>query len=131
MEREKQKREKRLPGNSDWIEKNKSGWGLCPAVLKQTGDLIGHAGLVRQEVDGRAEWEVGYWLAKKYWGEGFATEAAIAFRDYAFDQLGVERLICIIQPANLGSIHVAKKIGMTKEKETLFHSVPVVIYSMT
>ncbi|SEN35645.1 GNAT family N-acetyltransferase [Lihuaxuella thermophila] len=113
-----------------WVKRSQSGFGLQVAVLKESGEPIGHAGLIRQEVDGKHEWEIGYWLAKKYWGQGFATEAALGFRDHAVQQLGISRVISIIQPANHASIHVAQKIGMVKEKETIFRSVPVLIYSL-
>ncbi|MBA4495739.1 GNAT family N-acetyltransferase [Paenactinomyces guangxiensis] len=115
---------------SRWVEKRGQGFGLHLAVLKQTGEYLGHAGIVPQEVDGKMEWEIGYWLAKKYWGQGYASEAAAAFRDYAFTKLKIKRLVCIIQPDHLASIKVAEKIGMSKEKETLFQSIPVVIYSI-
>ena len=55
--------------------------GFRAALLKETGDYAGHAGLLPQVVDGVEELEIGYWFAPEYWGRGLATEAACALRD--------------------------------------------------
>ncbi|GGF90418.1 hypothetical protein GCM10010916_04730 [Paenibacillus abyssi] len=67
----------------DWIERNQSryksdGFGLWAVCLKETGQLIGDYGLVKQTIDGRIEVEVGYHTNKRFWSKGFATEAALA-----------------------------------------------------
>ena len=72
--------------------------------------------------------EVAYLLAKKYWGQGLGTEAAQAIVDYGCEQLHL-RLICLIDPANQASIKVARKIGMTLEKEGELDSEPTLLYS--
>lgn len=97
-----------------------SGTGLLLVIRKSDGQPVGHAGLVPQIVDGNHELEIGYWFAKDYWGEGFATEAAATLREYGFKKLGRSRLISIIQPKNRASIRVAEKIGMSCEKHTDF-----------
>lgn len=63
------------------------------------------------------EVEVGYMLAKEYWGQGLATEAAVASRNYGFEQLGLNRLISLIDPRNIASQKVAMKNGMEYEKD--------------
>jgi RimJ/RimL family protein N-acetyltransferase len=63
--------------------------------------------------------EIGWRLMRSAWGQGYATEAARAVRDYAFNTLGLQRLIAMIDPSNLASIRVAKKIGMCYEKDIL------------
>jgi ribosomal-protein-alanine N-acetyltransferase len=93
--------------------------GFWRVVEKASGRAIGDCGLVKKDVDGRAEIELVYVLASGSWGKGYATEAASALRDYAFHQLGLARLIALIDPANTASARVAKKIGMRFEKETL------------
>ncbi|MFD1676893.1 GNAT family N-acetyltransferase [Alicyclobacillus fodiniaquatilis] len=113
-----------------WLAKSALGRGVLLMVHKATQRPIGHAGLVPQEVAGSMELEVGYWLAKRYWGHGFATEAASLFRDIGFTAFKRDRLISIIQPANGASIHVAEKIGMQFEQCTQFHQQLVHIYSM-
>jgi RimJ/RimL family protein N-acetyltransferase len=64
------------------------------------------------------ETDIGWHLLREHWGQGFATEAAQASRDYAFAQLGVERLVAQIHPENYASRRVAEKIGMTLLKES-------------
>ncbi|MEM8531784.1 MAG: GNAT family N-acetyltransferase [Chloroflexota bacterium] len=71
------------------------GFGLWIAVLKQTNQFVGQCGLVLQEVENRSEVEIGYLFLRKLWGQGLATEAACACRDYGFDQLGFTRLISL------------------------------------
>jgi ribosomal-protein-alanine N-acetyltransferase len=108
----------------DWIERNrarytKDGFGLWAMILKSTGELIGDCGLVRQSVDGLDEIEIGYHVRRDLWGQGFATEAAQACREYGFANLGVDRLISLIRPENLASCRVAEKNGMTIWKEEM------------
>jgi RimJ/RimL family protein N-acetyltransferase len=98
-------------------------WGFGPyAVVEgRTHDVIGYCGLFHfTNVNGKSEVEIGYRLRRTAWGRGYATEAARAVRDYAFDTLGLTRLIAMIDPANLPSIRVAEKIGMKYEQDVLF-----------
>jgi len=103
---------------------------FCLAICKETGKWIGHAGIVEQEVDQVREWEIGYWIDKPFWGQGYATEAAMAIRDEGFGKLSLKRLICLIQPKNLASIRVAKKLGMKWEKDTVYRKIPVRVYAL-
>ncbi|UFJ61024.1 GNAT family N-acetyltransferase [Brevibacillus sedimenti] len=114
----------------DWVQQSyASGLGLMVAVRKQDMQPIGHAGLVQQIVDGKPETEIGYWMAKEYWGNGYASEAAMAFREYGVAAKGLRRLICLIQPGNAASARVAQKIGMFREKETVFKEKLVHVYA--
>jgi len=90
--------------------------GLWATIHKATNQFIGRCGLLPWEIEGRTEVEVAYLLAKPYWGQGLATEAAQALVDYGFEQLHYPRLICMMYPANQASVNVAKRIGMTFEK---------------
>lgn len=108
----------------DWVRmhlKNYSNnWGFGPyaVVEKTSGVVIGYCGLFYfPNVNGKEEVEVGYRLAKSCWGQGYATEAARAVRDYAFNVLGLSRLIAIIEPNNIRSIRVAEKLNMVRESE--------------
>jgi [ribosomal protein S5]-alanine N-acetyltransferase len=117
-----------------WIKKNqeryrKDGFGLWGVCLKETDELIGDCGLVRQTVDGRTEIEIGYHIHKKYWSRGFATEAAKACKAYGFHQLHFHKLICLIDPKNIPSIRVAEKIGFTIEKEVFIFGKNHAVYS--
>lgn len=93
------------------------GFGLWATIHKADRKLIGRCGLIPQLVDGHKEVEIGYLLAKEYWGRGLATEAAIAIRTYGFE-LGFNRLISLIVPKNIASQKVALKNGMKYEKDT-------------
>jgi RimJ/RimL family protein N-acetyltransferase len=72
-----------------------------------------------QCVDGVDELEVGYHVRTSLQGNGYATEAAAASRDFARDVIGASRLIAIIDPRNLPSQRVAAKIGLKFEKRAL------------
>jgi len=94
--------------------------------------VIGFCGLTRfDDVDGQPEIEIGYRLARAYWEQGLATEAALAVRDYACSQLGLRRLIALIDAENVRSIRVAEKIGLHHEKDTLFREKPVRVYAIS
>ena len=93
------------------------GFGLWAITFKDSDEAIGDCGLVRHEVDGTLETDIGWHVLRAHWGQGYATEAALASRDYAFAQLGVERLVAQIHPENAASRRVAEKIGMRLLKE--------------
>ena len=103
--------------------------GLWATIHKETGEFIGRCGLLPWTIDGQAEVEVAYLLAKEYWGQGLATEAAQAIVAHAFDQLQLTRLICLVDAENEASRNVARKIGMTFEKEGKDEKGPFLLYS--
>lgn len=105
--------------------------GLWATILKETGAFIGRCGLLPWTIDGQDEVEVAYMIDKAYWGCGYGSEAARGIRDYAFQQLGLARLICCIDSENTGSVKVAGAIGMTFEREAVDDLGPFLIYSMT
>ncbi|MBP6017307.1 MAG: GNAT family N-acetyltransferase [Candidatus Promineofilum sp.] len=105
--------------------------GLWATIHKATGTFIGRCGLLPWTIDGQDEVEIAYMIAKAYWRQGLGTEAARGIRDYAFGQLGLTRLICLIDPENAASIGVAEGIGMTFEKESEDETGPFYVYSMT
>jgi len=110
----------------------KWGFGLWAVVQKSDRQVMGFCGLSHfPDVAGRAETEIGYRLARSYWGQGFATEAARAVRDYAFQTLCLPRVVSIIHPQNRASIRVAEKLGMQFEKETVFQGNPAHIYALS
>jgi len=105
-------------------------FSLWATVYKPDNRLIGRCGLLAWDVDGKKEVEVGYLLDKPYWGKGLATEVARASRDYGFTKLGVDRLISVIQPGNVGSQRVAIKNGMHYERDWKVRDIPVRIYAI-
>jgi ribosomal-protein-alanine N-acetyltransferase len=109
----------------------KRGFGLWAVVHKSDGEVIGYCGLIPQVIDGQDEVELAYRLFPEYWGQGLGTEAARATREYCWTSLGLDRLISIIEPANVASIRVAEKHGMRLEKETLARERAVRIYTIS
>lgn len=89
------------------------GFGLWAVVLKENGRMIGQCGLTIQNCDGRRAVEVGYLFQKAYWYQGYATEAAIACRNYAFHLPDVTEVCSIIRDINRPSQAVALRNGMT------------------
>ncbi|WP_394218768.1 GNAT family N-acetyltransferase [Halobacillus trueperi] len=102
--------------------------GLQVLIRKADGVKIGHAGLVPQSIDGKAELEVGYWISRDYWGCGYATEASAALLKHGKRER--DRLISMIQSGNTVSQRVAEKIGMEKEKSVVLNGRDVWIYSV-
>jgi RimJ/RimL family protein N-acetyltransferase len=106
------------------------GFGLFTTVRKEDEVVIGRVGLivwntdtwqtVRADDEGPTELEVGYTLGKPYWGQGYATEAAAAARDFALNQLGARRLIALIIRGNDASENVARKLGFEYERDIPF-----------
>jgi RimJ/RimL family protein N-acetyltransferase len=99
----------------------KWGFGLWAVVLKSDRRVVGYCGLTHfEDIDGRPETELGYRLARDCWGRGLGTEAARAARDYAFEVLGLPRLVAIIGPRNAASRRVAERVGLRYEKGVTF-----------
>lgn len=93
-------------------------FGLWATIYKETGTFIGRCGLLPWTIDGQNEVEVAYTIAREYWGQGLATEAAQGILNYGFGKLNLSRLICLIDPEHIASQKVAEKIGMAFEKES-------------
>ncbi|MBE6072728.1 MAG: GNAT family N-acetyltransferase [Clostridium butyricum] len=105
-----------------WLERQKMryekyGFGLWAMILKSTGDMIGQAGLTMQPYKGKEVLEIGYLLKQKFWHCGYAREAAMGCKKYAFENLNKEKVHSVIKMDNAASIRVAESIGMIKEDE--------------
>ncbi|MCL2163602.1 MAG: GNAT family N-acetyltransferase [Oscillospiraceae bacterium] len=103
----------------EWLDKQISnykeyGFGLWAVLLKVTGEMIGQCGLTMQNYRETKVLEVGYLFQKAFWHKGYATEGAIACRDYAFEKLNAEEVFSIIRDTNIASQNVAARNGMTK-----------------
>lgn len=101
-----------------WLDKQlenykEYGFGLWAVVLKETGVMIGQCGLTMQNYDSGKVLEVGYLFQKEYWHHGYASEAAVACKEYAFDKLNAQEVYSIIRDTNIPSQNVAKRNGMT------------------
>ena len=92
---------------------NTDGFGLWAVTLRSTGQVIGQCGLTRQHMLDQDVIEVGHSFNRTHWHRGYATEAALACRDYAFDRLDAERVWAQIRDTNRASMNVAIRLGMT------------------
>jgi len=88
-----------------------SGLGVWRASLRGSGKFIGWYCL--KYCPPTTDIEVGYRLLHAHWGRGYATEGARALVDYAFDDLGVKRVIGVTHPGNKASQHVLQKAGLS------------------
>ena len=93
------------------------GHSFFATIQKSNERFIGQCGLLNQEVEGEAEVELGYVLARQHWEQGLALEGIQALKDYGLQQLGLPRVISLIPPDNQASIHLAERVGMKYERD--------------
>jgi [ribosomal protein S5]-alanine N-acetyltransferase len=105
------------------------GFGLWATTLRADGRLIGRCGILVQDVEGATEHEIAYLLGSRWWGRGYATEAAAAIRDHARAELGFRRVISLIDPDNEASKAVARRIGMHHERDLTFEGRATSLFS--
>jgi [ribosomal protein S5]-alanine N-acetyltransferase len=106
------------------------GFGFWAVLLKQNDLLIGYCGLAIDRIDNRDEPEIGYRLDSKFWGKGFATEAASASIQYGFDGVKLPYILGAAQRQNIASIRVLEKLGMTFDREIIFRGVEMDCYKI-
>jgi len=104
--------------------------GMNVLIEKSTGQFIGQCGLLVQDIDGESRLEVGYSMLPKYWGNRFASEAAIKCKEFAFENNFSDSIISMIHPDNIASRKVAIRNGMTLSKEGSFHGMPAQIFEV-
>ena len=118
-----------------WIEKqmerySDGRYGLHALIDKNTGTFIGQCGLLTQIVDDELLLEIGYHIFPKYWRQGYASEAAIGFKKYAFENDLAEEIVSIIHINNIASQAVATKNGMSNTKQTRYNNLDVYIFKI-
>ena len=106
-----------------WLDRwQANGFGHFAVERKADGRFLGRTGLLVWDRAGtwepsdlvraeEPEIELGWTLAREHWGNGYATEAALAIRAWAYDDLALDRLISIIHPDNAASQRVAQRLG--------------------
>ena len=121
-----------------WLDKQlksyqRNGFGLWAAVLKGTGEMIGQCGLTWQELTGEQVLEIGYLFQRAFWHKGYASEAAMACKNYAFEMLQADEVFSIIRDTNVPSQRVVERNGMTRCGEFIKHyrgiDMPHYVYS--
>jgi ribosomal-protein-alanine N-acetyltransferase len=101
-----------------WEERK---YGLWAVELRSSGQLMGRCGLqYLQETD---QVEVDFILGKKFWGQGFATEAGLASLQYGFGEMGLECVVGIVHLQNKASQRVLEKLGMRLVEQRQFFGI--------
>ena len=105
------------------------GFSVWAVRYKQRHSLIGFCGL--HHLDRTIEVEVGYRLARDYWGRGLATEGARASLRYGFEYLALNRIAAVVQTENVASQRVLEKLGLKYEKAARYYNTDVKYYAIT
>lgn len=114
----------------EFLEKYESyrtyGFGRWAMILKETGEYLGWCGLkYTPELD---EFDIGYRLLKKFWGKGYATEAAEACLELGFNHFGMQTIVGRAMPENGASVRVLEKIGLTFFENRMTEGKEEVVY---
>ena len=123
-------------GPEAWLERQLSryerdGHGAWLVLDRRSGEPLGQAGLIRQEVEGEPVMEIGYMFHRPFWRRGYASEAAAAIRDQAFGERGLDEVVSLIVAENEPSIGVARKIGMRPRRELDLHGHHHLLFGLT
>ena len=118
-----------------WLEKilrryREDGHAFWLMESRFTGEPIGQMGLLKQNVAGVDEKEIGYMLHRSYWRQGLAAEGAAAVRDCAIQEFGCQRIISLIRPANIASQRVALSYGAKPEKLIIWRALEHIVFSL-
>ena len=121
----------------EWIDRQhvryeQTGVGVFAAIDNETGVMVGQFGLVWADIEGENVLELTYMLKKSHFGKGFAVEGSKACLDYAFKEMGVDKVYAPIRPENQPSRKVAEKLGFKVCGEYVKHyngkNMPHLIY---
>ncbi len=105
------------------------GVGFWVVEEKASGRFLGQCGMIPQELDGSPIMEIAYLLVRREWGQGYATEAAMAVKQYGFETMGYPKLVSLIDRHNTPSIRVAERVGMQHERTITKWGKPVLVYT--
>ncbi len=94
-----------------------NGFGLWLLRDRSTGEMVGRGGLQHTSATGVQEVEIGWSIVPERWGQGLATELALACVEIAFDDLGLASVIAYTRPDNIASRRVMDKAGLLYERE--------------
>jgi len=106
----------------------RQGFSSWAVVEQKTGRPVGDVGFGIFEPTG--EIELGYTLARAYWGQGYAAEAARACLVAGLEQLAVPRIIAVVDAENEASLRVPERIGMLRSKTIDAHGRPHVLFTL-
>ena len=92
------------------------GYGMWLIFSKETGELIGRAGLEHREYNGELELELGYVIGTKYQRQGYATEVCLRILGIAREVTDFSKINCLIEEENKASVCLAEKLGFACEE---------------
>ncbi|WP_417601537.1 GNAT family N-acetyltransferase [Owenweeksia hongkongensis] len=120
----------------DWIARQRKRYeddqlGSLALIEKESADFVGMSGLLKQEVEGSPEIEVGYHLLPKFWKKGYAREAALYFMKFGFAVLKPESIISLIHIDNIPSQRVAQANGLTTNNKVIENHGPAYVYRIS
>src|SRR5215813_293699 len=109
-----------VPADADWwirkrVEHARRQEREITLALREQGKLIGVVGADSLELGMSHRAEIGYWIARQYWGQGIMTDAVRTYVRYAFAELGVTRLTAHVFDFNSASARVLEKNGFVLE----------------
>jgi RimJ/RimL family protein N-acetyltransferase len=119
--------EKRIPELLNYMEKNPD-LGLWVTFLKDTNEFIGWYILKHLPDDG--EVEIGFRIKKKFWGNGYSTEAGKALLKHGFGTLGLKKIAAIVRPDNFASQAVIKKIGLQEKGKGTWYGIECLYFEL-
>jgi RimJ/RimL family protein N-acetyltransferase len=109
-------------------------FGFLAVERRTDGAFLGAAGLTREQWYPE-DLEIGWRLAREYWGHGYATEAAASWLEHGFTALGLSRIIAVTDTPNVRSIAVMRRLGMSFDHEAVLEEDGVefgaTVYSLT
>ena len=107
------------------------GFGLWLLRDRASGAMVGRGGLQRTRIEGVDEVELAWAIVPERWGQGLATELAIACVEIGFEDLGLPELIAFTLTTNGASRRVMEKVGMTYERDLTYVGLPHVLYRIS
>jgi len=109
-----------LAASGSWVLQGAGWWSV---EVRETGEVVGDVGAFVRETC--PDFEIGWTLYRRFWGRGFAIEAARAALAFTFESLHARRVVAHITAANAASVAVAQRLGMTYESDVDFFGEPI------
>ena len=102
------------------------GFGLWMCESKASAEPLGICGLIKR--DDLEDVDIGFAFLPRFWGQGYAREAAAAVLDYGRQVLELDRIVAITSPDNAASIRLLEKLGMRLEKSFEMNGMPTNLF---
>ena len=119
-----QDRERALAGLRRWVELAEGPIGMYSLAARDSAETVGFVGFIPRDHPWGQELELGWLIRRQFWGNGYATEAARGLKP-----LVPGRLVSMIRVENEASANVARKLGMTVEREVDYHGFRTHVWS--